>query len=72
MNYTLLFVVLLIALVWMILYCFYLKELVKDLNSYIRRVNTEQNQTSSCLRQLGKKLGYDLLNTDTWIKEDKS
>lgn len=69
MEYTLLFIALIIALIWMILYCFYLKNRLKGLQDYLGRVNAEQMETRRLLRGLGEKLGYNLPCNLSWEKK---
>lgn len=63
---------LLIINIWFILYFIRLRRIIYGNQNYLGRVNAEQMQTHRILRALGKKCGYDLLNCDNWIKEDKN
>ncbi len=65
----LVFVALVISLVWMVLYCFYLKNRLHDWEQYSSRVNAEQMETRRLLRALGAKLGYQLPCNLEWEKK---
>lgn len=70
MEYTILFISLIIALVWMILYCVYLKNRIRDVNIYMSKISAEQVETRRLLRSLGKINGFDLPCTLQWEKLD--
>ena len=71
---SLLMVALVIALVWMILYCFYLKQRIRDglrdAENRIRKVDGELCNTRMLLRKLGLLLGYELHESAEFIKKD--
>lgn len=67
---SLILVVLLIALAWLILYCFYIKCRLNDWEQYVSRINAEQVETRRLLKSLGKKLWYELPPNLDWEKAD--
>jgi hypothetical protein len=73
MNDSLQLVALVIALTWMILYCFYLKEKLKvyrqDSEKWYRLLDERNKSTEYKLFQFARKLGYNHFPAD-WEKTD--
>ena len=73
MNESILMVALIIALTWMILYCFYLKERLKvyrqDSERWYRLLDERNRSTEYKLFQFARKLGYNHFPAD-WEKTD--
>ena len=66
----LVFVSLVISLVWLILYCMYLKKRLRDAEKWIRKVDGEQCNTRALLRRMGLMMGYELHESAEWVKKD--
>jgi uncharacterized membrane protein YciS (DUF1049 family) len=72
-NLSLLMVALVIALTWMILYCFYIKQQLKNrcdhLQKQIYDINALKNHTDNSVYALARALGYKRCPTLGFVKE---
>lgn len=73
MNESLLIVALVIALTWMILYCFYLKERIRvyrqDSERWYRILDERTRNTDNMQYALARALGYKRTPTTAYVKE---
>lgn len=74
MNECLLMVALIIALTWLILYCFYLKQSMNKKYEYLlTRINTvsqDRNHTDNSVYALARALGLKRCPTIGFVKEN--
>jgi len=73
MNESVVMVALIIACVWLILYCFWLKQQVKNrcdyLQNQINKINELKNHTDNSVYALARALGYKRCPTLGFVKE---
>jgi uncharacterized membrane protein len=74
MNESVFMVFLVIALVWMILYCFWLKQQVKNRYDYLQKqindINALKNHTDNSVYALARAIGFKRCPTLGFVKED--
>ena len=74
MNESVMMVFLVIALVWMILYCFWLKQQVKNRCDYLQKQINEssslRNHTDNSVYALARAVGFKRCPTLGFVKEN--